>query len=144
MDKGPTALIAEMGGRCARNIERTMQVHADDGLPIRRVQLVEYRIAQNASIVHNAVQATECVHRTGDNFLCSGIFCNRVCVRDGFPASLANFSHDVVRGGAILALTVAVCPNIIDDDFCAMLGGQHGNAASDSASCARNDDDLAF
>ena len=65
-------LVAEMLGCGTADIKSAIQMHVNHGVPLLFGHLVEHHVAQNAGIIHHAINAPEVIQRAFDNAMGTG------------------------------------------------------------------------
>src|SRR5688572_7869833 len=119
-------------------------MHLDHRIPVHRAHAVEDAVAQNAGVVHDAVDAAEVVDGRLDDALRALRVGNAVAVGNGRAAGLADLVDHLVGDRLVRALALGGAAEIVDHHLAALGGGEHGDLPSDAAPCPGDDDDFAF
>jgi len=96
-------LLAEMSRDGARHVERAVEMHVDDVVPVRPTHAMKDAVAQDAGVVHQDVDAAELV----DGGLHDRFGVLRLGDRerrgDRVAARSLDLLHDLLRGALIAA-----------------------------------------
>src|SRR5439155_9267546 len=104
----------------------------------------EDAIAQDARVVHDAVDATEPCERSGHDAMRGVPFRDAVEARDRFAPERFDLPGDLLRGRAIPPFTFGAAAWIVHDDLRAFLCCRERNGPPDAAARARHDDHFVF
>ena len=117
-------------------------MHLDDLLERVDAHAMEDRVAQDAGVVHDAVELAVGIHRLLDDLAGGNGFRHRFEVGNGGAAALLDFLDDLFGRRRIVAGTVRGAAGIVNDDLGAFRCAQQRDLAADAAARASNDDDF--
>jgi hypothetical protein len=113
-----------------------VQVHFKHSIPLIRAHLVEKAIAQDACIIHHAVDAPKGGDSAFDDALRACRFRDAVDVGDRLAAGLPYFIDHLLRRAAVLALSGQRCADVVDHDLRALRRHRQHNVAADASARA--------
>ena len=143
MDKTARLLLTEYRRRSSAHVKATLQVNADDCIPVILCHFMKNNVAQYTSIVYDDIEATEVIE--GGLYEFARLFHIRdiraIC--NGFAATGADFLDDPFGRALTVALAREGDAEIVHDDL--RTGGRESQrvSAADSPAGARDDDDAA-
>src|SRR5262249_48382481 len=107
------ALLAHAGRRVPGAVEGALQVHGDDGVPLRLVHVEEHAVAQDAGIVHENVDGAELAYGGIDDALGGTEVGDAVVARNRRPAASADRRADLGRYRTRRAASVDVAAAVV-------------------------------
>jgi hypothetical protein len=135
-------LLAEDARRGVRGVERAHQMYLDDLLEGVDAHLVEDRIAQDAGVVHHAIELAERIDRLLDDLAGGHGFRDRFEIRDGRAALLPDLLDHLLGRRGVAASAVSGAAGIVDHHLGAFGRAQQRDFAADAAPGAGDDDDF--
>jgi hypothetical protein len=116
-------------------------MHLDHCVPFLFRHVDHHAVPQNAGVVDQDVETPERRDPVIDQRLRAGPVADIVAVHDGFAAGLPDRFDDRLGGRQIGALASRGSAEIVDDDFCALLGQHQRVFTPEAAARTRNDGD---
>src|SRR5580700_9571295 len=131
--------------RCVvRGGEVTLEVHADDVVPVGLVHVERHLVPEDAGVVHEDVERAERVDGLFHHVLAALPRADVVTVDYGVATVLPDeVDHLLGRVDIGAALAVQARTDVVDDDLCALLCEDERLFAADAAPCAGDDCNLA-
>ena len=133
MHVGARRLQAEMGCRCAGDVEAALEVHIDHRVPLRLAHLVEDAVAENACVVDDRVDSAENIDRLLNHAVRRGPVGNRVRVQHRLATCRVNGVDHLLAGARVMALATGVTAKVVYNQLGALGGHQHCDAAAHAA-----------
>jgi hypothetical protein len=118
-------------------------VNLDDGFEGFDAHAVKDHVAQDAGVVHHAVELAEMIGGRLDDAACGDRFGDRLEIGDGCSAALLDLLDDFLGGRGTVTRTVGRAAGIVDHDLGAFGGAEQRNLPADAAARAGDDDGFA-
>ena len=142
MHEGAALLFAVQPRRGVADIERTHQVHLDDGLERFHAHFVEDHVAQDAGIVDDAVEPAEMIGRRLHDLARGDRFRHRLEIGHRNAAALLDLFDHLLGGRGVRSGAVRGDAGIVDHDLGAFRGAEQRNLAPNATARAGDDDDF--
>ena len=136
--------LAKVGRGGPRHVERPLEVHADDRVPVVLGHLVEDDVTQDPRVVDDPVEAPEIADRLRDHALGGGEVRDRVEVGHRLAAGVPDPGHHFQGGHPVAAFALFGSTEVVHDHLRAVPRGEQRDVAPDPPARAGDQDDLAF
>jgi hypothetical protein len=135
-------LVAEVGPGRVGYVKAAVEVHLQDGVEVVFGQLVEGAVAQDAGVVHHAVDGAEFLDRGRHDFGSTVGAGHRGVAGDGLAAGGADLIDHLIGAAGARPGPVAGPTEVVDDDERAVVGEEPCVGAPQPSSGTGDDDDL--
>ena len=142
--EGAALLLAVVFRRGAGDVERAREMHVDHRVPVILGHLVEDHVAQDAGVVHHAVDPAIGVQRALHDALGGIPGGHALGVDHRLPAALLDDRLGLFRRGGGTAIARDGHTDIVDDHLGAFAGHHERDLAPDAATRTRDHHNLAF
>jgi len=135
-------LLAKMAGDGAAHVERAVEMHRDDVVPVGPAHLVEDAVAQDAGVVDQDIDAAEGVARGLDDGVGVLRLGDRQRAGDRLAAALGDLVDHGLRRTGVRAGAIEARADVVDHDARAFARQQQRDRAADAAAGAGDDRNL--
>jgi hypothetical protein len=119
-------------------------MNVDDRTPLGVRHLVKDTVPQDPGVVHDAIDAAECLNGGGDHALRTRRVCNAIEVGERLAAGMHNFVGDFSCRARIRQVAGGRYAGIVDEHGSAVSRGEQSNFPSDAAAGAGDHDHFAL
>ena len=119
--------------------EMTLQVDADDRIPLGLVHREDHPVAQDAGVVDQHVETSEGVDGASDELAGLGEVGDVGTVGDRLTAHGLDFCNDLLGGTGVGAVPVGTTAQVVDHNLGPFTGEHQGVLTADASASPRDD-----
>ncbi len=143
VDHSAVALLTEVEPCRLGDVERTTEVHVEDGLDLGLLHLVEGLVPEDAGVVDDDVDSVERIDGRLDDRLAAFGRCDAVAVGYRLATEGLDLFDDPLGGCGRAAASVDGATEVVDDDTSSTTGELERVLAAEAAACTGDDRYLA-